>query len=385
MRIALLSWESLHSIAIGGVAAHVSELAEALARKGHDVHVFTRMAENQKTYDFVDGVHYHMCPFELNSHFITEIENMCGAFKDAVLATEDFGGPFDIVHAHDWLTAYAMLWVKDARHRKTIFTMHSTEYGRCGNNFAGGESEKVRHIEWLGTYHSDRVISVSNILKNELNWMYSLPSDKVQVIYNGINCHSFDGWIDALAVRRMYDIAPNDPLILYAGRMVYQKGPDVLMESIPHIVREFPNAKFVFVGDGGMKQEVEHMAHQFGVASSTRFVGHASGWRLIDLFKTADMVCVPSRNEPFGIVILEAWAAGKPVVASVNGGPSEFVWHDVNGIKVEARPDSLEWGVNTMLGDMDHALWMGRNGRLSAETMFSWDHIADETLATYNS
>lgn len=385
MRIALLSWESMHSIAVGGVAAHVSDLAGALARKGHDVHLFTRMAQEGKTYEFIDGVHYHFCGFELNSHFITEIENMCGALKDAVLATEDFGGAFDIVHAHDWLTAYAMLWVKDARQRKTIFTMHSTEYGRCGNNFAGGESERVRHIEWLGTYHSDRVISVSNILKNELNWMYSLPSDKVQVIYNGINCEGFDGWIDSVAVRRMYEINPHDPILLYAGRMVYQKGPDVLMEAIPKILKENRNTKFVFVGDGGMREQVENMAHHYGVSSATRFVGHAKGWRLIDLFKTADMVCVPSRNEPFGIVILEAWAAGKPVVASVNGGPSEFVWHDVNGFKVQAEPDSIEWGVNSMLGDQDHALWMGRNGRLSAESMFSWDHIADETLMTYNS
>ena len=108
------------------------------------------------------------------------------------------------------------------------------------------------------------------------------------------------------------------------------------------------------------------------------------GGVLKDLFKTADCICVPSRNEPFGIVILEAWSAGKPVVASINGGPSEFVWHDVNGLKVEAHSESTQWGVESMLEDLDHARWMGKNGRLATETIFSWDSVADETLAIYN-
>ena len=74
---------------------------------------------------------------------------------------------------------------------------------------------------------------------------------------------------------------------------------------------------------------------------ATRFLGHNNGWRLADLFKASDVVCVPSRNEPFGIVILEAWSAGKPVVASSNGGPSEIIWHDVTGYKIYDNADSV--------------------------------------------
>lgn len=383
MRIALLSWESMHSIYVGGVAVHVSELALSLAKKGHDVHLFTRMGKGQGTYEWVEGVHYHRCPFELNSHFITEIENMCRSFVKALRETEDFSGAFDVVHAHDWLAAYGMMWFKEERGRKSIFTMHSTEYGRCGNNFGDGDSKHIRDIEWSGIYQADKVISVSNILKNELTWMYSAPTDKVNVIYNGVNCHKFDGWIDSWAVRKMYEIGPKDPLVLFVGRMVYQKGPDILMETIPRLLKERPDTKFVFGGDGGMKDEVEATAKKMGVHKATRFLGHIYGWRLTDLFKTADCVCIPSRNEPFGIVILEAWGAGKPVVASVNGGPSEFVWHDINGLKIQAHPDAIHWGLGSVLNDMEHAHWMGRNGRIAAETIFSWDHIADETVAVY--
>ncbi len=384
MRIAILSWESAHSIYVGGVAAHVTDLACALARKGQDIHVFTRMGHaNHSLYECIDGVHYHRCPFDLHSDFVEEINNMCRAFVEALFVEEDTWGAFDIVHGHDWLTANALAWVKDGRGRKTVFTMHSTEYGRCGNNFLGGISERISHIEWKGMYCADKVISVSQTLRREVDWIYSLPEDKSKVIYNGVNCHDYDGWIDPASVKRLYEISPLDPMVLFAGRMVGQKGPDVLMEAVPRILKEHPHAKFVFVGDGGMKQQVQDMAHWMGVGHATRFLGHLRGWQLRDLFKAADCICVPSRNEPFGIVILEAWSAGKPVVASVNGGPSEIVWHDVNGLKIQAAPDSTEWGVNTLFSDFDHAQWMGRNGRMATETIFSWDSIADDVMAVY--
>lgn len=384
MRIAILSWESVHSIYVGGVAVHVSELAKSLQLKGHDVHVFTRMGQFQSLVENVDGVFYHRCMFELTPNFIEEINNMCRSIVSAVFETEDFGGSFDVIHAHDWLTANALNWIKQGRNRKTVLTMHSTEYGRCGNNFGGGNSESISRIEWEGIYHANKVIAVSNTLKNELNWLYSLTNGKVDVIYNGVNCEAFNGWIDHLAVRKMYEIGPHDPIILFTGRMVYQKGPDILAETIPRILRHYQNAKFVFAGDGGMRAHIEGLVRQMGIFESTRFLGHLSGWRLTDLFKTADCICVPSRNEPFGIVILEAWSAGKPVVASVNGGPSEFVWHEINGYKVFANPDSIEWGLGNLLNDMDHAHWMGHNGRKTAEEMFSWHRIADETLNVYH-
>lgn len=385
MRIALFSWETSHSISIGGISVHATELACALERKGHEVHVFTRMGRHDHPlYERIFGVHYHRCPFGTHPNFIEEMNNMCRSFVNAFYATEDFIGSFDIIHAHDWLTANALVWIKEGRHRKAVFTMHSTEYGRCGNNFLGGNSEAIRHLEWLGSYRADRVISVSRSLKNELMWNYSLPDWKIDVIYNGINCHDYDGWIEPANVRKMYDIGPMDPMVLFAGRMVYQKGPDILLGAIPYILKFYNNAKFVFAGDGDMRRDLEDKARQMGISHATRFLGYLNGWRLIDLFKATDCACIPSRNEPFGIVILEAWSAGKPVIASSNGGPSEIVWHDVNGYKVNDNPESISWGIGTLFQDFDYARWMGQNGRIAAESIFSWDTIADEVLTVYS-
>ncbi|MFC1577235.1 glycosyltransferase family 4 protein, partial [Candidatus Omnitrophota bacterium] len=386
MRIAILTWESMHSVVVGGIALHATELAGALERKGHEVHVFTRMGRaDHPLYERIYGVHYHRIPFATNNDFVEEVNIMCRAFVDTVFQTEDYVGHFDIVHAHDWLTSNAMAWIKEGRGIKSIMTAHSTEYGRCGNNFFDGNSARIRDHERHGTFCADQVIAVSKTLKNEIMWMYNVPDWKARVIYNGVNYRKYDGWIDPAAVRRMYSIGPMDPVCLFAGRMVYQKGPDLLVDTIPNILRYYHNAKFVFVGDGEMRWAMEEKARSMGVSHATRFLGYHSGWRLADLFKASDVICVPSRNEPFGIVILEAWSAGKPVVASSNGGPSEIVWHDVTGYKIHDNADSVAWGIGTTFADFDHARWMGRNGRVAVETAFSWDVVGDQVLKVYNS
>ena len=385
MRIAFFSWESMHSISVGGVAFHVTELACALERKGHEVHVFTRIGRHGQTwYECIHGVHYHRCPFTSSNDFVEEVNNMCRSFVHTFFQVEDYVGRFDIIHAHDWLASNAVVWIKEGRRHKTVLTIHSTEYGRCGNNFFNGNSAKIRDHERHGTYCSDHVITVSKALKNEVMWMYNLPDWKTSVIYNGINYRNYDGWVDPASVRRLYGIGPMDPLVLFVGRMVYQKGPDLLIEAIPHILKYYNNAKFVFVGDGEMRWGMEEKARYMGLGHATIFLGHNNGWKLIDLYKVCDVVCIPSRNEPFGIVMLEAWSAGKPIVASLNGGPGEVIWHDVNGLKIYPNPDSVAWGIGTVFSDFEHARWMGRNGRVAVESAFSWDVIADQVLSIYH-
>ena len=385
MRIALFSWETLHSIAVGGVGVHVSELASSLQRRGHEVHVFTRIGHGQPHYDQIHGVHYHRCGFNLSANFVDEINNMCRSFVHVFNAVEDHVGRFDVVHAHDWLASNAAVWIKEGRGHKTVLTMHSTEYGRNGNRFFAGQSIRVQDHERHGTYCADRVITVSNQLKDEIRWLYNLPEHKTRMIYNGVNSETFDYDVDAGDIKRRYHIGPLDPTVLFVGRMVVQKGPDILMHTLPGVLRHYPAVKYVFAGDGHMRGEVYALAQRLGVAHAVRMLGDRRGRDLHDLFKACDVVAVPSRNEPFGIVILEGWSAHKPVVSTKRGGPAEFVWHGVNGLQVDDTPDSVAWGVGTLLADHDRCRWMGRNGRAAVDAAFSWDNIAAQTEAVYAS
>lgn len=140
MRIAMFSWETLHSIPVGGIGVHVTELAAGMQRRGHEVHVFTRIGQGQREYDEIHGVHYHRCHFPLNPCFVDEINNMNRSFVNCFNGVEDYIGKFDIVHAHDWLASNAAVWIKEGRGRKAVMTVHSTEYGRNGNQFFGGQA-----------------------------------------------------------------------------------------------------------------------------------------------------------------------------------------------------------------------------------------------------
>jgi len=132
-----------------------------------------------------------------------------------------------------------------------------------------------------------------------------------------------------------------------------------------------------------MRGEVCRIAQSLGVSHAIRVLGQMGGQELLSLFKASDIVAVPSRNEPFGIVILEAWSASKPVVSTKRGGPLEFVWHDVNGLQIDDTPDSVAWGIGTLLADHGRRTWMGRNGRAAVDAVFSWDCIADQTEGIY--
>ncbi len=383
MRIALASWESLHSVAVGGVAVHVSELGAALARRGHEVHLFTRIGPEQALDQRMDGVFYHRCPYDLAPDFVDGIGNLCGAIVDRFEAVASAVGRFDLVHAHDWLASEAMVTIKRRHGLPGVLTMHSTEYGRCGNHFHGGNSARIREIERRGTRLADRVIAVSRALRREVCWMYELPPSHVTVIYNGVNPRQFDLPVDVGRVKIRYGIDPNDPMVLFVGRLTSQKGPDLLLRATPMALRHHPRARFVFAGDGDLTNALRLEAAHLRVTDACRFLGVRQGRELVELFRSADIVVIPSRNEPFGIVILEAWSAGKPVVATVNGGPSEFVFHEVTGLKVYDTEASLAWGIDELLKDPERARWMGRNGRVAAETAFSWDAIAGTTDQLY--
>lgn len=385
MKVALFSWETLHSISVGGVGVHVTELAAGLQRRGHEVHVFTRQGTGQAPVETIHGVTYHRCGFQLSPNFVDEVNNMCRSFVHHFFQHEDATGRFDIVHAHDWLASNAAVWIKQGRHHKAILTMHSTEYGRNGNKQFGGQAVRVADHERHGTFCVDRVITVSNQLRDEIGWLYQVPHHKTQVIYNGVNSSAFDYHVDSGEVKRHLAIGPLDPMVLFCGRMVVQKGPDILIRTLPHVLRYHPNTKYVFAGDGHMRNEVYALAHQLGVGHAVRILGEVRGRALHDLFKACDIVAVPSRNEPFGIVILEGWSAHKPVVSTKRGGPAEFVWHGINGLQVDDTPDSVSWGVGSLLADHNRCRWMGRNGRAAVDAAFSWDMIAEQTEMLYTS
>ncbi len=384
MRVALFSWESLHSINIGGLGVHVTELAAGLERRGHEIHVFTRRKQDQNHYDRIDGVHYHRVDHGISDNFVQCMDWMCQAMAHRFYEVTSMIGKFELVHAHDWLTGNVLKYISDGFGTPGILTMHSTEYGRDGNVFHDGFASWIRDTEAAACNHAKMIISISGFLAEEIQRIYGVHHSKIHVVPNGVAYHHFNGFLEPGPVKARYGIAPLDPTILAAGRLIVQKGMDLLVEAVPMVLGYFPSAKFIIAGDGPEKEGLINRANELGVGHAIRFLGSLSRGEYSELMRSIDILALPSRNEPFGIVALEAWAAGKPVVATTAGGPREFVWHNVNGFLVDANPGGLAHGIGSLLADHDHCRALGRNGRVAVEDKFNWDTIASYTEGVYN-
>lgn len=383
MRIAMFSSESLHSISSGGLGVHVTELAAGLQRRGHELHVITRRKEDQNYYDCIYGVHYHRVDHGLSENDVECMDYMCKAMAHRFHEVTSMIGKFEAVHAHDWLTANAMKYVMDGFGIPGVLTMHSTEYGRDGNVFYEGFARWVRDAEAAGCHNASIVIAVSHFLADELRRIYQVPNEKIHVVPNGVNYRAFDGFLNPAEVKGRYGFGPLTPTIFSPGRMTVQKGLDMLVEAVPMILASYPEVRFIISGEGPEKEAVVRRAYEVGAAGAIVFLGTMPRWQYIDLMRACDIVAVPSRNEPFGIVVLEAWAAGKPVVATTSGGPREFVWHDVNGFLVDANPGGMAHGIGSLLADHDHCRALGANGRRAVEEKFNWDNVAAYTEGVY--
>ncbi len=386
MRIGLFAWESQNTLEVGGVAVVVTQLAEALARKGHDVHVFTRHVPGRIEHEVIKGVHEHRCASPSCDDDIEYMDHLGDAMVGAFHRAEQEYGRFDVVHGHDWHVVNAMCNLKHNKGYEFIWSCHSTEWGRNGN--AAGDSwwyGRISHREWLGGFESKLATTVSWTMRAEIMNLYQMPEEKLEVIYNGIDPHEFDHVdYDPGPVKQGIGIHPLAPVVLFVGRMAHQKGPDLLLEAVPHVLRRRYDVHFVYCGGGaGMIDHIRGRADYLGVGHHVHVLGRVPDDVMEMWMKNCDVVAIPSRNEPFGIVCLEAWAAGKPVVLTDVGGMSEIVENFETGIKVTHDPESIAWGINYMLGD--DGTFVKMMGAKVKERVkdFSWDAIADQYVDLY--
>lgn len=381
LRIGMFSWESLYSIKVGGISPHVTEIAESLANQGHEVHIFTRQG-NFSSYDEINGVHYQRCDHDYSGSIVHQMDRMCDALYERFGEVRKLYGDFDVLHGHDWHPVMVLNRIKKHYDQPYAMTYHSTEWGRCGNQFSSSwESQAISHREWLGGYEASQVIITTNQFKNEVQNIYQIPDYKISVIPNGIYPGKVKKEVDSGEVKKENGIHPYAPVVLYAGRMSYQKGVDMLVEAIPDVLRENWNTEFVFIGDGDMRMHCENMAWQQGIHNSCHFFGYVPNETLFKWMNACDMACVPSRNEPFGIVVLEAWDACKPVIAT---DAVHLIDNFSNGIVGYKTPESIAWGINYSLGGLDSSTkQMGLNGNRLVNTKYNWKTIAKDTEKCY--
>lgn len=383
MKILMLTWEYPPRI-VGGIARVVNDLSKRLIKDGHDVYVVTYREGSAPYYENDKGVHvYRVDNYMINpNNFIDWIMqlnfNMVAKVNELIAK----GEKFDVIHAHDWLVAYAAKTLKNSYDLPLVSTIHATEAGRNG----GIHDEVQRYIndtEWMLTYESSEVIVNSKFMKNDLQRLFGLPYEKINVVANGINSTTYSGVEKDYDFRRQY-AADNEKIILFMGRLVYEKGVQHLISAMPKILKNYHDAKLVIAGKGGMLDELKAQVEAMGLGQKVYFTGYLNAKQVSKMYKCADISVFPSTYEPFGIVALKAMLAGVPTVVSDVGGLNEIVEHGVDGMKSYAgNPNSLADSILELLFNPQLCESISKKAKTKVKNEYSWTKIAQDTHFIY--
>lgn len=408
MNIALFTWEYPPKI-MGGLGTYTYELTRQLVKLEQNVSVFTMNDGTLKTRELMNGVEVHR----------PKLIDISGMLPEAVTDEIKRSGPgikpfsdvmlynilastkivsdliplekkhFDVLSVHDWLSSMAGIVVKSSTNIPMVFHLHSTEKGRS----LGNGSRIINELEHKAAKEADKIITVSHAMKGELI-SYGFNSEKIEVVWNGVDPNKYSPervprpMIEK--IRASYNIAPDEKMILFIGRLTGVKGVDRLVMSMQNIVQNFPKTKLVVVGKGELEGELTRLSNSLGLSNNVIFnMNMIPEQERIAHYAACDLAAFPSFYEPFGIVALEAMAMEKPIVVGARGvsGLREIVvasGPDMTGYHINPYdPQDIAWGVKSILADEGHMKALGRNGRKRVLAEFTWEKIAREAFRVY--
>ncbi len=385
VRILMLSWEYPPRV-VGGLGRHVAALSRTLARQGHDVHVVTRDHPDAPTEEVLEGVHVirvseapPVIPFDDLVPWVLAFNNRVTAAAMKVLRTHDV----DVIHAHDWLVAYAAAACKDAFGLPVVGTIHATEYGRHQGYLPGPMNKLIHQVEWWLTYEARRVITCSDYMRQQVGDIFQLPQDKVDVVPNAVATRDFAIPPDEVAEFRAQVTPAGEKMVLFAGRLEYEKGVQTVLHALEHVRDVVGDVVFYVAGVGTYSDELKRLVEELDLGDHVRFTGFLEDHDLRLHYAAADVAVAPSIYEPFGLVAVEAMACGTPVVVGDTGGLREIV-EDGHGLRFEPQDvGALAEQLIAVLTDTDLAAQLVAKGRERIRTHYDWSTVAERTHEVY--
>jgi glycogen synthase len=390
MRVLMFSWEFPPFI-VGGMGNHAAGLAPALgglsgdAALDHVDVITTRYGGGRLIEKLNDRVTVHrldlpaLDPVNLynsvvsNNHYFIEYAR--------AIAHE---APYDLIHIHDWLMGAAGVHLKYEWKVPLVTTIHATERGRHQGYLPSGSSLQIDAMERQVSHEAWKIIVCSRFMTSELNTYFGSPYDKLVVIPNGINSSSLYHCTTQEKLALQQQLAPNgEKLLFFVGRIVYEKGLHVLVQAMPMILRDHPEARLLIAGKNS--RQMWAMACHLEVQNAIHLLDYVTDKQRDAFYQIVDAAIFPSLYEPFGIVALEAMALGCNVIASDVGGLSEVVLHMQNGLTVfPDDPGSIAWAVRTLFADPSAAQRRRAIALQHVEQLYNWHEIARQTSSLYH-
>jgi glycogen(starch) synthase len=382
MRVVMLSWE-YPPFVVGGIAAHADGLARAMVRAGHDVVVLTLQRHDHGASvapddEVLEGVRVLRATADLPwlpDHDL--VARMASANHQLVALAARLGDwKPEVVHAHDWLVAWAGDTLKSLWGVPLVATIHATERGRHGGHVPPGMPAAINAVEWWLTYQAREVIACSKFMVREVVSGFELPIEKVHLVPNGVDPA---GWRTDEAAT-----ATREPLVVAWGRVQYEKGFQVLVRAVAELRHSIPGLRCVIAGRGSYLPELQTQVDMEGVGDIVDLAGFVADDELRRILARAGCVIIPSLYEPFGIVALEGMAAGAPTIVARTGGLAEIVDGTGGGLLFEpGNHHDLAARISEVLGDPVLAESMRTTAARLIADHYSWDAIAASTVAVY--
>ncbi|MCB1326934.1 MAG: glycosyltransferase family 4 protein [Spirochaetales bacterium] len=276
----------------------------------------------------------------------------------------------DVIHAHDWMAFPAGLAARASTGRPLVCHVHATEFDRSGELV----NQRIYDIERAAFHGADHVVTVSNYTRNIVLHRYSMPEEKVTPVHNAIE-FELPSAIVAKEPRKI-----RDRIVLFLGRITFQKGPDYFVRAARIVIEKIKNVRFVMVGTGDMYTRMLEMAADLGVGKHFHYTGFMNRRQVERIYKMSDLYVMPSVSEPFGISPLEAMIHGVPVIVSKQSGVSEVI---SNCIKVDFWDvDALAESMVNVLSKSELHAQLRRAGEEEVRR-FSWQTPAERVENVY--
>lgn len=380
----------------GGMNVYVLQTAEQLARRGTEVEIFTRATSSNlpPVQEAAPGVLVRNVvagPFEgLDKH---DLPTQLCPFTAEVLRQEarHLPGYYDLVHSHYWLSGQVGWLARDRWRVPLVHTAHTLAAVKNAALAEGDSPEPAtREIgEKQVIAEADRLTANTAQEARQLMELYGALPDRIDIVPPGADLNRYRPG-DRLRARAALGLAADEEIVAFVGRIQPLKAPDVLVRAVAEAVRRRPGRRLralIVGGPSGTGLErpdaLIELAAELGIGDRVTFLPPQPPDRLVEVYRAADLVAVPSYNESFGLVALEAQASGTPVLAAAVGGLGTAVRHEHSGLLVSGhRTPDWAGALEYLLDDPARLRAMGEHAVAHAAG-FSWAHTADKLLGSY--
>ena len=387
MKIAFITFEYPPFVQ-GGAGVYSKNLTNELARLGHEIHIIVPKISGNELHSSNNGIFIHKINF-INKTLL-RAPSYWISLRRQFKTIEKHAGGFDIVHVNGvcdicitkkMLTTPRIITVHHLA-RDALEAINPTFFTRIKD--FGGELGIGQYLDKKYIERAKQIIAVSEYTKRRIVMCYNVPPHKIEVIHNGWEKKNFKfSREDIDIIKDKYNIDKDKPVLLFVGRIDdKRKGLDLLFNAFKITLSKI-DANLVVVGSGN-QELFKHLLFSLGIDKNVVFTDYVDNQTLRIFYLMCDVYVIPSRLEGFGLTILDAMAAGKPIVATKVGAIPEILRDKENGILVDLNDiEGMSNAMCTFLQDRTLAKNIGERNKSYVKENFSWEKNAKETEKVY--